>query len=78
MALLVTKRDRNILLGSRIINDYPIIIKFIKTIPNLQDKELHLLDEETKRFFKNIYRKVLNQASKEWVVDLNSVEYFSV
>lgn len=60
MALLVTKRDRNILLGSRIINDYPIIIKFIKTIPNLQDKELYLLDEETKRFFKNIYSKVLN------------------
>lgn len=77
MALLVTKRDRNLLLGSRIISEYPVLVKFIKTTPNLQDTELHLLDEETKRFFKNIYRKVLNQASKEWVVDLNSVEYFS-
>ena len=76
LAKLITKRDRNILTGSKIIEDYLVLKRFIDKTPNWDDRRLNELDNETILFFQNIYSKVLKQATEEWTVDMSSVEYF--
>lgn len=76
MAKLVDKKEKNLLIGSKIINDYPNLKKFIQETPNLEDKDLGGSDKELKQFFENVYRKVLNEVVKEWVVKEGSIGYF--
>ena len=76
MGRLLKKRDINLLTNSRIIDDYPELQKFIKDTPNWDDRRLDELDEEIILYFKDIHPKVESEVSKEWAVDLGSVEYF--
>ena len=71
----MTKREINLLKGSKIIKDYQLLQKFINNTPNLEKDKLVTLYQELQIFFKDIYPKVINEATKEWVVDKSSVYY---
>lgn len=76
MGRLLKEKDINLLINSRIINDHPELQSFIKETPTWDDRKLEELDKDIVLYFKNIHPKVESQVSKEWAVDLRSVEYF--
>jgi hypothetical protein len=75
LALIVTKKERNLLVGSKIIKDYPVLQDFIDNTPDLTSDKLNTLSYEAQLFFNNIYNKVLDEASREWVIDKSGIEY---
>lgn len=73
--LIATQKEINLLLGSRIIEDYPVLKHFIKNTPNLTKDKLYTLSQKEQLFFNDIYPKVRNEVINEWVVDKGSVDY---
>lgn len=73
--LIVTQREINLLSGSKIIEDYPVLKEFIEVTPNLTKDKLITLSKKAQLFFNDIYPKVKNEVTNEWVVDKSSVDY---
>jgi hypothetical protein len=69
MGKLVKFRERKLLMFSKIIEDYPLLIEFLETESNMDESELETLPHEMQLFFRNIYKKVLKQAVAEWTAD---------
>lgn len=73
--LLVTKKERMLLLNSEVLKDYPAARKFIMDNPNVKDDDLKYLPVDLRRFFQTLYNKVLKQASQEWQADSEDAIY---
>lgn len=69
MGLLVKFRERELLLKSKVIEDYPNLLNYLETTPNLKESDYNMLSENMRLFFRSIYPNVLSQAIKEWVPD---------
>lgn len=70
MARLVIEREKNLILKSDILNDYPKFKEFLENTPVLDESEIHILDEEMRNFFEGgIFDAVISRAPKEWEVD---------
>ena len=57
MSLIVTRKEINLLKGSNIINDYPLLQEFIEKAPDLKKDKLATLSIEMQLFFNDIYPK---------------------
>lgn len=71
MGKLVVYRERQLITNSKVINDYPQLLRFIKNTPEMDERELYTLENEMQLFFKNIYDKVKKQAILEWNIDIS-------
>ena len=70
MARLVTEKERNLILNSDILKDYPKFKEFLENTPTLDDSEIGILDEDMRNFFiGGIFNAVKGKAPKEWEVD---------
>ncbi|RDY22926.1 hypothetical protein CHF27_010940 [Romboutsia maritimum] len=70
MSKLVTLSQRNLLLKSDILKDYPKLKSFLETTPDMDSSELHTLDKEVRNLFNSkIFNAISNKAPQEWEVD---------
>lgn len=70
MSKLVTLSQRNLLLKSDILKDYPKLKAFLQTTPDMDSSELHTLDKEVRNLFNSgIFNAISNKAPQEWEVD---------
>lgn len=70
MSKLVTLSQRNLLLKSDILKDYPKLKSFLETTPDIDSSELHTLDNEVRNLFNSrIFNAISNKAPQEWEVD---------
>jgi len=65
--LLVTKKERTLLLNSQVILDYPEASDVLLNRPKIKHSELGELPHTQQVFFRNTFGRVLEQASAEWV-----------
>ncbi|MDI6600233.1 MAG: hypothetical protein QME46_00440 [Thermoanaerobacteraceae bacterium] len=54
MGKLVKFRERKLLMFSKIIEDYPLLIEFLETESDMDESELETLPNEMQLFFRNI------------------------
>lgn len=64
--LLMTLRERTLLMNSETIKDYEKLKKLIEERPTIKGAELKNLDSKMQTFFRNMYSKVLKQSASEW------------
>ena len=70
MARLVTEKEKNLILNSDILKDYPKFKVFLENTPTLDDSEIDTLDKDMRNFFTGgIFNAVKGKAPKEWEVD---------
>ncbi len=70
MTRLVIEKEKNLILNSDIIKDYPKFKAFLKNTPTMDSSEIHDLDDEMRNFFEGgIFQAVSSRAPKEWEVD---------
>lgn len=70
MSKLVTLSQRNLLLKSDILKDYPELRTFLETTPDKDSSEIYTLDKEVQNLFKSgIFNAISNKAPQEWEVD---------
>ncbi len=67
--LLVKFKERNLLINSTVIEDYPHLKEFIENTPTMKKCQLDTLHPEMQVFFDNMFSKVLKQAAEEWSGD---------
>lgn len=73
MINIIGKEDLLMLKDSKIINDYPILQEIVENQINMKPQ---ILDEETKRFLKYDYLKVLSKAKEEWFLNADKTQYY--
>lgn len=66
---VMLKKEIVLLEKSKVLEEYPILKSFIKTKPNILDKDIDSLNEQEKTFFRDIYPLVVASAAREWTQD---------
>ncbi|MBY1995771.1 hypothetical protein KWT84_19115, partial [Clostridioides difficile] len=67
LSKLSTLTEKNLIMNSSIIDDYPVLKKFYEVTPNLDESKLDTLDDETKNLFTSGFFEVIkNKAPNEW------------
>ncbi|HBF2451793.1 TPA: hypothetical protein KRG96_003435 [Clostridioides difficile] len=72
LSKLSTLTEKNLIMNSSIIDDYPVLKKFYEVTPNLDESKLDTLDDETKNLFTSGFFEVIkNKAPNEWEIDFS-------
>lgn len=73
--LLVKKSERNLLLVSEALKDFPKAYDFIREHPNIKDDNLSELPLGIQEFFSNLFERVKKNAIEEWSANSKDAIY---
>ncbi len=66
---VMLQKEIVLLKKSKVLEDHPILKKFINASPSILDTDMEQLDEQERTFFRDIYPLVVISAAKEWKQD---------